>query len=499
MTQPYVHSGKEAIEQLKACIGKEAVITDESAIQEVTQNTSAFDPPQVPGLAIPNNIDQLKEVLRLARESQMQIYPYSTGFNWGLGSRLPTCESCILLSLEKLNSIREVNEQYHYAIIEPGVTQQQLAEYLKNNGYGLQLNVTGSSPHSSVVANILEKGTGFRNHRTEDVRGLEVLLGNGEHLRTGFWHDKPDETTIHHFKYGLGPYLDGLFLQSNLGIVTGAVVNLIPEREDIWMLTCHVSANKLQNFIDNVNQLYRDHYLQSSMHIGNELRTRIASESDEGISQWISWTTISGDTTLLNFLSQEITTRLSQSCKSLNFFTSEQLNDPDTDPFLREMYLLHQGNPSHLFLKAMKESTGDLGNFDPDAVDQGRYGMLCCLPIIPFSGYEVQRAQTLIYNLCEQYNTTPAVTLNPMNDLYVEAVINLYFDRKSSKEVSLAHECNEYLHQSLYQAGYRFYRMDIKMMRKYISEESPFWRTVRDIKSALDPDGIIAPMRYNLA
>jgi 4-cresol dehydrogenase (hydroxylating) len=499
MPSPALQTPSEAIDRLKSLLGEDAVFTNGSIIEEASQNTSAFDTPQLSGLVIPESIEQLKEIINVAREFKVQVYPYSTGFNWGLGSRLPACENCILLSLEKLNKIREVNEDYHYAVVEPGVTQKQLVDYLKDNGKALQLNVTGSSPHSSVVGNILEKGTGFRNHRIEDVRGMEVLLGNGEHLRTGFWDDAPDHTTVHHFKYGLGPYLDGIFLQSNLGIVTAAVVNLIPERDDVWMLTCHVTDNKLQQFINNINWLYRDHYLQSSMHIGNEVRTRIASEADEGISHWTSWTTISGDRKFLEFVSQEITLRLSQSCKSLNFFSSEQLNDSNTDPFIREMYLLHQGNPSHLFLRAMGESIGDLGTFDPDNIDQSRYGMLCCLPIIPFSGYEAQRAKSLIYEVCAKYNTTPAVTLNPMNDLYLEAVINLYFDRKNDKEITMAHQCNEELHESLYEAGYRFYRMDIKLMRKYITEDSPFWRTIRELKSSLDPEGIIAPMRYNLA
>ena len=499
MPSTAVNTSNQAIERLQGLLGRDAVFTDGRTLEEARLNTSAFHAPQLPGLVIPETIDQLKTVVNTAREFKMQVYPYSTGFNWGLGSRLPACDNCILVSLENLNQIREVNEAYHYAIIEPGVTQKQLADYLKDQNLSLQLNVTGSSPHSSIVGNVLEKGTGFRNHRIEDVRGLEVLLGNGEHLRTGFWDDAPEKTTIHHFKYGLGPYLDGLFLQSNLGIVTGAVVNLIPKREEVWMLTCHVTANKLQQFIDRINSLYRDHYLQSSMHIGNELRTRIASEADEGISHWTSWTTISGDRKFLEFVGQEITQRLSQSCKSLNFFTSEQLNDPNTDPFLREMYLLHQGNPSHLFLKAMGKSIGDLGTFDPDEIDKGRYGMLCCLPIIPFSGYEAQRAQSLIYQICARYNTIPAVTLNPMNDLYLEAVINLYFDRDSEHEIALAHQCNEELHEGLYDAGYRFYRLDIKLMRKYITKHSPFWRTVRELKTALDPDNIIAPMRYNLA
>jgi 4-cresol dehydrogenase (hydroxylating) len=35
-------------------------------------------------------------------------------------------------------------------------------------------------------------------------------------------------------------------------------------------------------------------------------------------------------------------------------------------------------------------------------------------------------------------------------------------------------------------------------MHHVVSEDDSFWRTVRDLKKALDPNNIIAPGRYNL-
>lgn len=65
--------------------------------------------------------------------------------------------------------------------------------------------------------------------------GLEVVLANGELLRTGMGalpapksetanatklHEEPGNKCWQLFPYGFGPYNDGLFSQSNLGIVT---------------------------------------------------------------------------------------------------------------------------------------------------------------------------------------------------------------------------------------------------------------------------------------
>lgn len=216
------------------------------------------------------------------------------------------------------------------------------------------------------------------------------------------------------------------------------------------------------------------------------------------LQMWTSWTTISGDKPYLEFLSREITSHLSQICKDLNFFTSEQLKEKKIDPFLRAMYLLHSGQPSNLFMQAMYESIGDLGPFDPENIDKGQYGMLCCLPVIPLDGNEAQKVKDLIYNVCAEHGLMPTATFNPMNDLYLEAVINLYFDRGDSRQVKKAHTCNVKLHEALYKEGYRFYRFDIETMKSFVDQESPFWRTANNIKKALDPQGIIAPKRYNL-
>ena len=57
--------------------------------------------------------------------------------------------------------------------------------------------------------------------------GLEVVLGDGRILRTADGA-LPGAKTWNVTKYGYGPYLDGLFLQSNFGIVTRLGVWLMP-------------------------------------------------------------------------------------------------------------------------------------------------------------------------------------------------------------------------------------------------------------------------------
>ena len=61
--------------------------------------------------------------------------------------------------------------------------------------------------------------------------GLEVVLPTGEVVRTGMGA-LPANNTWQTFPYGFGPYLDGMFSQSNLGIVTKMGMTLMPAPPD---------------------------------------------------------------------------------------------------------------------------------------------------------------------------------------------------------------------------------------------------------------------------
>ena len=60
--------------------------------------------------------------------------------------------------------------------------------------------------------------------------GMEVVLANGELVRTGMGA-LPNSKTWQQYKYGFGPYVDGIFSQSNLGVVTKMGFWLYPEPE----------------------------------------------------------------------------------------------------------------------------------------------------------------------------------------------------------------------------------------------------------------------------
>jgi FAD/FMN-containing dehydrogenase len=85
-----------------------------------------------------------------------------------------------------MNKIIEVNEEYAYAIVEPGVSFFDLYNYVQEK----KLKLWPSCPAigwGSVLGNTLERGFGYtpNGEHSQQQCGMEVVLPNGEIVRTG--------------------------------------------------------------------------------------------------------------------------------------------------------------------------------------------------------------------------------------------------------------------------------------------------------------------------
>ncbi|KAB7632540.1 FAD-binding oxidoreductase [Verminephrobacter eiseniae] len=197
--------------------------------ENVRRNVSLFRPRDVRAVIRPGSVQEIQAIVRIfhGNNPPAGLHAISTGRNWGLGSAEPATDDVVTVDLGRMNSVRRVDCDAGYAVIEPGVTQLCLAEAL--DGTNRMLNVTASSGHTSVIGNALERGVGLRRQRTEDLLGLEIVLPDGELARVGWWPEQTRRTAAN--PYGLGPSLLHLFTQSNLGIVAAAVVSLLPRPE----------------------------------------------------------------------------------------------------------------------------------------------------------------------------------------------------------------------------------------------------------------------------
>ena len=445
-----------------------------------------------------------------------------------------------VVDLSGLNRIREINIARRYAVVEPGVTQEQLHEHLRATDAPLMFNATGSTRNTSLIGNSLDRGVGYFSSRAHALTGLEVVLGTGRTIRTGFGHYEGARTT-HVYRHGVGPSLDGLFAQSNFGIVTAAGFELLPKRDSHTALIVRTPSDaELPGLIDALAGLRRRGLLKTVAHIGNRDRTEItlaplvaqhlvelglatpeaapaaalAQLRREGFAAWGAVAGLTAAGRMQRIERAEIRRAL-RGVARVTFLTDGLLRTAESGlaalsaiPWCRRklavvravapLHHLLAGIPGDVGLPSVYWPVADArpGGPDPDA---SHAGLLYCLPILPADGAFAAECMRRIREIFGASGFVPYATLNLLDDRSIESVISLAFDLRAPDRVAAAQACIRRAEEYLLGAGCPPYRVGIGSMDLVVREDDPFWQTVRDLKQSLDPDGIISPGRYNLA
>lgn len=212
-----------AIQEYRQLLGEDRVRTDQAALQSYMEMTIAEDDAlHAPSAAIfPATVKEIQSVVSIANKYKTPLWTVCNGEKDSYGSAAPATRGQIVLDLRNMKKIIEVDPELGYCLLEPGVTYAELQKYLEKNKINLWLDVPAPSANVSVVGNILERGSGYTPYSEEFLFscGMEVVLGDGSLIRTGMG-GIPKSTSWQVFKWGFGPFVDGLFSQANNGIVT---------------------------------------------------------------------------------------------------------------------------------------------------------------------------------------------------------------------------------------------------------------------------------------
>ena len=171
----------------------------------------------ISGAVRPTSRPQVQTIVKTSRELGIPLYPISTGNNWGYGSAIPTADGCVIVDLSGMTAIT-LDAETGLATLEPGVTQRILREYLDENSLRFLCPVTGAGPDCSLVGNALERGHGITPYTDHflAVMSLEAVLPDGRIYRPPLAELGCIEVD-RAFKWGVGPFLDGIFSQARSG------------------------------------------------------------------------------------------------------------------------------------------------------------------------------------------------------------------------------------------------------------------------------------------
>jgi glycolate oxidase len=172
-------------------------------------------------VALPRSADSVSRLLRFANRYRLPVTPRGAGYGY-VGGCVPV-HGGIVLSLERMNRIKEINAADFVAVVEAGVRTGTLQDTVERQGLFYPPD-PASRADTFIGGNIATNAGGPRCLKygvTRDyVLGLEVVLADGTVLQLG--------GRAHKNKTGFE--LHRLFVGSEglLGVVTEATLKLLP-------------------------------------------------------------------------------------------------------------------------------------------------------------------------------------------------------------------------------------------------------------------------------
>jgi (+)-pinoresinol hydroxylase len=213
-----------ALREFKTVVGEEWVFSSDAdtALYDDSFSPYAAEPQlqiHASGAVSPTTVEQVQAIVRTANKYKLPLYAISTGRNLGYGGSAPVHPGSFVVDLKRMNRVLEVNEQEAYMLVEPGVSFLQLRKYFDDHNLPFMCS-TPEPGWGSPIGNALDHGcSNVVGDNFGMVNGMEVVLPNGEVLRTGMGA-VPTSRLWQNYRYGFGPVYDGFFSQANFGIVT---------------------------------------------------------------------------------------------------------------------------------------------------------------------------------------------------------------------------------------------------------------------------------------
>jgi 4-cresol dehydrogenase (hydroxylating) len=353
-------------------------------------------------------------------------------------------------------------------------------------------------------------------------------------LNTGFGHYE-NARADRVYPYGVGPFLDGLFGQSNYGIVTKIGLWLLPEPEAFNFFYFQVPKfEDLGRAIDRLRPLRMQGILQTAIHIGNDFRVLAGSSAypwdrtggkaplpddvrqsvrrERGAQAWQGSGSITGTPAHVRATRQALR-RAMRGLSSVKFVTDRKLAFAERVTALANRFgyakefgaKLRILRPNYELLKGIPTPEPLLGAqwrlrnrpaegpVDPLGPGCGLYWIS---PVMPMTGAEAHRLLGVAEPVFKAHGFDMIVSFILLTERSLVAIFNVAFDKSVEGEPEQASACYEALVDAFMESGFILYRCGLQGMSKLQQNGDVFWDVARQIKETLDPDDIIARGRY---
>jgi 4-cresol dehydrogenase (hydroxylating) len=494
-----------AIDRLSRELGAEFVMQTRPDLEPFFDPFPVGDPNEFgPGLAVqPASVEQVQAVLRIANELKAPVWAVSQGRNNGYGGGSPRLAGSIMLDLKRMNRILDVDEVSGTALVEPGVRFFDLHSHLRDNGSAYWPSVPDLG-WGSVMGNALDRGFGYTAYGMHNDMscGLEVVLPEGALVRTGMG-SMVGSKSWQLYKPGFGPSVDGIFAQSNLGVVTKMGLWLMP-RPEVWAaIDIQVPEfTDLVPLIDAMRPLKLDGTIQSNVVIADAL-----GHATFG-SQRSHWYT--GEGPIPESVTRSIMADLGIGHWNMYFalYDHRGMLEARIETVKRAFEKVdgltisvtrYEGDTPDAEIAAGHHTRAGIPGMNAEKLPYwwgGRGGHIGFAPVSPMTGRDALAQAVMTKRRCEEFgfDFVAAFTAGPRSMAHVA---ELLFDRDNPDQVSRVRQAFSALVTDAAAEGYGEYRTHIAFMDLVAAQnnfnDNALLHLQEKLKDALDPNGILAP------
>lgn len=498
----------EALDAWRQALGEQHVWVDEPTLRAARTATFATEQ-RVGAVLRPGSREEVQACLRIAHALRVPVSPVSGGRNYGYGSRVPARSGAVLLDLGRMNRVLEWDEALAYLTVEPGVTFAQAHAFLEEQESWLQLATIGGPPEASLIGNALERGDGAGPHGDifQHVCDLEVVLPTGECVRTGLGR-YPGAHAAPVLRWGPGPGLDGLFSQSNLGVVTRMTFWLVPRAAAVRLVSAPIEdAALVGTVVERLRLLRLEGTLREPFSLWNDFKmlsvlgaypweeaggltplpepVRQRLREERGLAPWqLNLVFQSPSEEQARATQGRVEALLKGVLPELRCYREDEV-DPEA---LRRV-------PSARNLRMMywRKRTPPPEVPDPDRDGCGFVWLSCAVPL---TEEHVAAALALAEPLPSRHGFEANLCLLGVSARCAYLVVALVYDRQVAGEDERALACYRALLEALSAGGYYPARLGIQSPLLPTAAEDDSARVLGTLKAALDPHHVLAPGRY---
>lgn len=264
---------KNVIQKLENLLGKEYVLTEEADLVTYSFDATADQPEAKPEVVVlPENEEQVVEIVKLANEHDFHIYTRGSGTNLA-GGTIPLRNGLVMV-MSRMNKILEVDPVNLTATVEPGVIIKSLNDAV--SGYGLIYPPDpGTVTTATMGGSVAESSGGLRGLKygvTKDyVMGVQMVLANGEVVTFG------GKSIKNVAGYDLPKLVAGS--EGTLGVMTKILVKLIAAPEYVKTMTA--TFDNLRDAGNTINSVIGHKVIPATMELLDQTTMKVVEESQK--------------------------------------------------------------------------------------------------------------------------------------------------------------------------------------------------------------------------